>query len=163
MLPNRVSACIVFCSTVLLGTCTYLARHYVVRVFTEDVQIRAATAAVVPAVAASIVGEFSASCFVFEGGVHVHSPVARTHVECCAEIVGSLICSALTFRFLPTCFCLHTNAVWLSPAGDGMVAVLSSVLRASGRQAIGAVFNIGGYWVLCLPLAWFLGFNMKFG
>lgn len=44
-----------------------------------------------------------------------------------------------------------------------MVAVLSSVLRASGRQAIGAVFNIAGYWGLCLPLAWLLGFHYQLG
>lgn len=48
-------------------------------------------------------------------------------------------------------------------AGDGMVAVLSSVLRASGRQAIGAAFNLGGYWGLCLPLAWLLGFRAQLG
>jgi Na+-driven multidrug efflux pump len=44
-----------------------------------------------------------------------------------------------------------------------MVAVLSSVLRASGRQATGAVMNIAGYWAVCLPLAWFLGFKWKLG
>lgn len=52
-----MAACIVLVSTVLLGTCTFLARHWVVRVFTEDMHIRMATAAVVPAVATSIVGE----------------------------------------------------------------------------------------------------------
>lgn len=44
-----------------------------------------------------------------------------------------------------------------------MVAVLSSVLRASGRQATGAVMNIAGYWAVCLPLAWFLGFRCQLG
>jgi Na+-driven multidrug efflux pump len=44
-----------------------------------------------------------------------------------------------------------------------MVAVLSSVLHASGRQATGAFYNIGGYWLVCLPLAWFLGFHWKMG
>jgi MATE family multidrug resistance protein len=44
-----------------------------------------------------------------------------------------------------------------------MVAVLSAVLRASGRQAVGALMNIGGYWALCLPLAWFLGFRCHYG
>eukprot|EP00879_Flechtneria_rotunda_P024520 GHRR01025996.1.p2 GENE.GHRR01025996.1~~GHRR01025996.1.p2 ORF type:complete len:167 (+),score=33.02 GHRR01025996.1:36-536(+) len=99
---KRVAACIIFTCTALLGVATYLARHWVVRVFTEDLSIREATAAVVPAVAASVVG-------------------------------------------------------------DGMVAVLSSVLRASGRQAIGALFNIAGYWGVCLPLAYVLGFYYKMG
>jgi MATE family multidrug resistance protein len=44
-----------------------------------------------------------------------------------------------------------------------MVAVLSAVLRASGRQAIGAIFNIAGYWCICLPLAWLLGFYLQLG
>lgn len=52
----RVAACIVLTSTLLLGTSTFLARHWVVRIFTEDIRIRAATAVVVPAVASSIVG-----------------------------------------------------------------------------------------------------------
>lgn len=98
----RVSAAIVFTATLLLGCCTFAGRHAVVRIFTDDPTIRAATAAVVPAVATSIVG-------------------------------------------------------------DGMVAVLSAVLRASGRQAIGAMFNIAGYWCVCLPLAWLLGFHLQLG
>lgn len=48
-------------------------------------------------------------------------------------------------------------------SGDGLVTVMSAVLRASGRQAIGAVFNIAGYWGLCLPLAWVLGFHYGLG
>jgi Na+-driven multidrug efflux pump len=44
-----------------------------------------------------------------------------------------------------------------------MVAVLSAVLRASGRQATGAVMNVTGYWCVCLPLAWFLGFHLHQG
>jgi Na+-driven multidrug efflux pump len=62
LLTCRVSACIVLVSTVLLGSCTFLARHQVVRVFTEDIHIRAATAVVVPAVATSIVGECRFRC-----------------------------------------------------------------------------------------------------
>lgn len=58
----RVSACIVLVSTCVLGSCTFLARHWVVRVFTEDPHIRAATAVVVPAVATSIVGGWPAWC-----------------------------------------------------------------------------------------------------
>lgn len=44
-----------------------------------------------------------------------------------------------------------------------MVAVTSSVLRASGRQAVGALFNIAGYWCVCLPLAYLLGFHLQLG
>lgn len=54
-------------STMLLGTCTFLARHWVVRIFTEDIHIRMATAVVVPAVAASIVGECGVAGFAFQG------------------------------------------------------------------------------------------------
>lgn len=53
----RVSSVLVLASTMVLGGATFLARHYVVRVFTEDLAIRQATAVVVPAVAASMVGE----------------------------------------------------------------------------------------------------------
>lgn len=42
--------------------------------------------------------------------------------------------------------------------GDGMVAVLSGVMRASGRQATGAALNIAGYWCIGVPLAYALGF-----
>lgn len=52
----RVSSLAVLGCTALLGGATFLARHYVVRVFTEDPVIRQATAAVVPAVAASMIG-----------------------------------------------------------------------------------------------------------
>jgi hypothetical protein len=48
----------VFTCTLLLGCCTFAGRHVVVRMFTEDASIRAATVLVVPAVATSIVGEW---------------------------------------------------------------------------------------------------------
>lgn len=63
----------------MLGTSTYLARHWVVRVFTEDPRIRAATAAVVPAVATSIVGEQAAAgvqCAACTGGVGTYMRTA---------------------------------------------------------------------------------------
>jgi multidrug resistance protein, MATE family len=44
-----------------------------------------------------------------------------------------------------------------------MVAVLSAVLRACGRQTVGAAANVAGYWLLCLPLAWLLGFHLGLG
>lgn len=69
-----VSACIVLVSTVLLGSCTFLARHQVVRVFTEDIQIRAATAVVVPAVATSIVGKLH----LLYQGLGPHHPLPST-------------------------------------------------------------------------------------
>jgi Na+-driven multidrug efflux pump len=53
-----VSAVIVFSCTLLLGCCTFAGRHAVVRLFTEDASIQAATVLVVPAVATSIVGEW---------------------------------------------------------------------------------------------------------
>lgn len=46
----------ILATTVCLGSTTFLARHVIVRVFTEDPTIREATALVVPAVATSIVG-----------------------------------------------------------------------------------------------------------
>jgi len=43
--------------------------------------------------------------------------------------------------------------------GDSCVAVLGCVLRAAGRQAIGALFNLGGYWAFGLPCALSLAFR----
>lgn len=48
-------------------------------------------------------------------------------------------------------------------AGDGQVAVLNGLLRASGRQGKGAVINWASYWVLGLPVSYFLAFNVKWG
>jgi hypothetical protein len=62
LLLCRVAAVIVFSCTLLLGCCTFAARHAVVRIFTEDASIRAATVAVVPAVATSIIGEQPCWC-----------------------------------------------------------------------------------------------------
>lgn len=36
--------------------------------------------------------------------------------------------------------------VALSVVGDGINSILSSTLRAAGRQAIGAALNVVGYW-----------------
>lgn len=52
----RVSSVVVLICTVVLGGATFSARHLVVRVFTEDMAIRQATAVVVPAVAAALIG-----------------------------------------------------------------------------------------------------------
>jgi len=101
-LASRVAFCVILSCMLVLGSGTYLARHWIVLVFTSDLSIRDATAVVVPAVATALVG-------------------------------------------------------------DGMVAVLSSVLRACGRQALGALMNVIGYWVICLPLAYLFGFVLGYG
>lgn len=47
--------------------------------------------------------------------------------------------------------------------GDGANAVLQGVLRAAGRQALGAVLNLSGYWLVGVPLAVVLGFKAHLG
>jgi hypothetical protein len=49
------------------------------------------------------------------------------------------------------------------PTGDGLVALLGSVLRAAGRQSLGAALNLLGYWVVGLPIALALGFPLQMG
>ncbi|KAI8466628.1 MAG: mate-domain-containing protein [Monoraphidium minutum] len=51
----------------------------------------------------------------------------------------------------------------LSLLGDSCVAVLGCVLRAAGRQGMGAALNIFGYWVIGLPLGLALGFPARLG
>lgn len=46
---------------------------------------------------------------------------------------------------------------------DGVNAVVSGVLRGSGRQLLGAGVNAFGYFVVGVPLAAFLAFNMNLG
>lgn len=48
-----------------------------------------------------------------------------------------------------------------SVLGDGMVAVLGGVLRGSGHQAMGALLNLCGYWLVGCPLAMLLGFKLR--
>lgn len=47
--------------------------------------------------------------------------------------------------------------------GDSFVAVLGCVLRAAGRQALGASLNVMSYWVVGLPLAMLLAFRLGLG
>ena len=53
--------------------------------------------------------------------------------------------------------------VAVSLLGDSCVAVLGSVLRAAGRQATGALWNLGGYWLFGLPLGVALAFRGGYG
>jgi multidrug resistance protein, MATE family len=46
---------------------------------------------------------------------------------------------------------------------DGLQAVSSGVLRANGRQNVGACVNIGCYYIIGLPLAWVFCFKMDYG
>jgi MATE family multidrug resistance protein len=46
---------------------------------------------------------------------------------------------------------------------DGTQAVGMGILRSMGRTRPAAVFNFIGYYVLALPLAWWLGFSLKQG
>jgi len=62
------------------------------------------------------------------------------------------------------------NPPWFSgylvthlPTGDGQVAVLNAILRAAGRQALGATLHGVVMWGLGLPLGWLLGFHLRLG
>lgn len=46
---------------------------------------------------------------------------------------------------------------------DGVNAVVSGVLRGSGRQMLGAGINVIGYWVIGVPLAAYLAFRGGLG
>jgi MATE family, multidrug efflux pump len=46
---------------------------------------------------------------------------------------------------------------------DGTQVVGSGILRSMGRTRPAAVFNFIGYYVLALPLAWWLGFSLHLG
>eukprot|EP00798_Chlamydomonas_sp_ICE-L_P030728 gene30728-35764_t len=51
-------------------------------------------------------------------------------------------------------------SIALSLVGEGANTVLAGVLRGCGRQRIGATVNLGLYWGLGLPFAYFLAFKM---
>ncbi|GFH30761.1 multidrug and toxic compound extrusion protein, partial [Haematococcus lacustris] len=46
---------------------------------------------------------------------------------------------------------------------DGVNVVLNGVLRACGRQALGARLQLCSYWLLGVPLAYFLGIKLGLG
>jgi multidrug resistance protein, MATE family len=46
---------------------------------------------------------------------------------------------------------------------DGLQAVGSGILRGAGRQSIGALINLIAYYLLALPLGWYLCFNKGYG
>jgi Na+-driven multidrug efflux pump len=46
---------------------------------------------------------------------------------------------------------------------DGSQGVASGVLRGSGKQKIGAIANLSGYWLFAIPLAWALAFPADLG
>jgi MATE family multidrug resistance protein len=46
---------------------------------------------------------------------------------------------------------------------DGLQVVGGGILRGMGRTRPAAVFNLVGYYVLALPLAWWLGFPAGLG
>eukprot|EP00198_Chlamydomonas_reinhardtii_P003992 XP_001693328.1 MATE efflux family protein [Chlamydomonas reinhardtii] len=51
----------------------------------------------------------------------------------------------------------------LNTIGDGMNCVLNGILRACGRQALGARLQLMTYWVCGLPLAYWAAFKMGLG
>ncbi|KAG2436928.1 hypothetical protein HXX76_006447 [Chlamydomonas incerta] len=51
----------------------------------------------------------------------------------------------------------------LNTIGDGMNCVLNGILRACGRQALGARLQLMTYWACGLPLAYFAAFKMGLG
>ncbi len=48
-------------------------------------------------------------------------------------------------------------------AADGMNVVLNGVLRACGRQALGACLQLCSYWLVGVPLSWLLGVKAQLG
>lgn len=55
------------------------------------------------------------------------------------------------------------NAFHLPRTADGQVCVLNGVLRAAGRQALGATLHTIVMWGLGGPLAYLLGFRLQLG
>ena len=52
---------------------------------------------------------------------------------------------------------------FVTSLGDGQVAVLNGLLRACGRQGVGAACNVVSYWLVGLPAAYLLGFKAGLG
>ena len=51
----------------------------------------------------------------------------------------------------------------LSLPGDGANCVLQGLLRGTGKQSVGALTNMCFYWLIGLPLVYYLGFVQKLG
>lgn len=51
----------------------------------------------------------------------------------------------------------------MSLPGDGINCSLQGVLRGTGSLRLGAIINIGSYWILGAPLAFFLGLHRHLG
>lgn len=47
--------------------------------------------------------------------------------------------------------------------GDGLNAAFGGILRGAGRQDIGALLNLLGYWAIGLPAGAYLAFSLKMG
>jgi Na+-driven multidrug efflux pump len=46
---------------------------------------------------------------------------------------------------------------------DGLQAVGSGILRGAGRQSVGALINLIAFYLLALPLGWYLCFSKGYG
>lgn len=90
---------------------------------------------------------------------------------------GSMaICGVVLFlaRFqIPLLYDMHGETLALAAAilpiaatfqiFDGLQVVGSGILRGMGRTHISAVVSLFGYWVLAIPLAWLLAFQLDYG
>ena len=89
---------------------------------------------------------------------------------------GGVMCvSALllfSFRWaLPRAYSLEGEALrlaaWILPIAatfqifDGLQVVGSGILRGMGRTTVSAIINLIGYWLLALPLAWWMAFHTE--
>ena len=90
---------------------------------------------------------------------------------------GIMLGSALTLFFLreelPLLYApevaVVAAAAWVFPVAaafqivDGLQVVSAGILRGMGRTRIAAAANFVGYYVLALPVAWYLGLHLEFG
>jgi MATE family multidrug resistance protein len=108
------------------------------------------------------------------GDIDIAKQVAKLSVWCC--VVCELMVSALIIFGANSFIGLFSDdslvlsisrrtipilavMTWM----DGMSAVLGGIMRGAGQQHIGAYANIPSFYLVALPLAWFLCFKTSFG
>jgi multidrug resistance protein, MATE family len=65
---------------------------------------------------------------------------------------------AVIFICVHQCFPLLAAEIFV----DGAQAVSCGVLRGAGKQSLGAAVNIGAYYCIALPIAWYLCFTLGY-